>query len=116
MIVVDLKEEAWYQKCHDPDCKNFRSSSYPLPQEISISYILTLDEEDQAYLMDDAGNFEPSQVPHRAPQSSTCPLEESPVGCGDERDDREYLESLNDYERSSEEISDQLLLSCVADF
>ncbi|MEQ2201213.1 hypothetical protein XENOCAPTIV_009133 [Xenoophorus captivus] len=26
-IVVDLKEEVWYQKCHDPDCRNFRSSS-----------------------------------------------------------------------------------------
>lgn len=26
-IVVDLKEEMWYQKCHDPECKNFRSSS-----------------------------------------------------------------------------------------
>uniref|UniRef100_A0A3B3BL92 DNA-directed primase/polymerase protein n=1 Tax=Oryzias melastigma TaxID=30732 RepID=A0A3B3BL92_ORYME len=61
MIVVDLKEEVWYQKCHDPDCRNFRSSSYPLPQEICISYILNLDEEDQVYLMDEAGNFELSQ-------------------------------------------------------
>jgi len=28
-IVVDLKEEVWYQRCHDPDCRrqNFRSSS-----------------------------------------------------------------------------------------
>lgn len=26
-IIVDLKEEVWYQKCHDPECKNFRSSS-----------------------------------------------------------------------------------------
>lgn len=32
-IVVDLKEEAWYQKCHDPDCKNFRSSSKRWPWE-----------------------------------------------------------------------------------
>lgn len=26
-IVVSLKEEVWYQKCHDPECRNFRSSS-----------------------------------------------------------------------------------------
>ncbi|XP_041838937.1 DNA-directed primase/polymerase protein [Melanotaenia boesemani] len=116
MIVVDLKEEVWCQKCHDPDCRNFRSSSYPLPPEISVSYILTLDDEDQAYLMDDAGNFEPSQAQNQAPQSSTCPVEQSPGEWGDERDDQVYLESLNNYEQNSEEISDQLLFTCVADF
>ncbi|KAJ0051010.1 hypothetical protein NL108_012158, partial [Boleophthalmus pectinirostris] len=42
LIVVDLKEEVWYQKCHDPDCKNFRSPSYPLPREICISYLIEL--------------------------------------------------------------------------
>lgn len=26
-IIVALKEEVWYQKCHDPECRNFRSSS-----------------------------------------------------------------------------------------
>ncbi|KAM9315142.1 DNA-directed primase/polymerase protein isoform 1-T1 [Pholidichthys leucotaenia] len=111
MIVVDLKEEVWYQKCHDPDCRNFRSSSYPLPQEISLSYILTLDEDDQAYLMDDAGNIELSQTP----QSTVCP-EKTPDGWGDERDDQDYLDSLEDFEQSGGEISDQLLLKCVADF
>lgn len=65
-IIVSLKEEVWYQKCHDPECRNFRSSSklwtacdgfiksipgvwtilfslkgYPLPLEICISYIMT---------------------------------------------------------------------------
>lgn len=33
-IVVDLKEEVWYQKCHDPDCRNFRSSSMLWPLEL----------------------------------------------------------------------------------
>ncbi|KAF3852357.1 hypothetical protein F7725_005712 [Dissostichus mawsoni] len=79
-IVVDLKEEAWYQKCLDPECRTFRSSNckmvsfdvagYPLPQEICVSYIMTLDEEDQAYLMDDAGNIEPSQAPPDPPEDS----------------------------------------------
>ncbi|KAM4750895.1 DNA-directed primase/polymerase protein [Anableps anableps] len=112
MIVVDLKEEIWYQKCHDPDCRNFRSSGFPLPQEICVSYILTLDEEDQAYLMDDTGNIELSQ----APNSSVCPADETPEEWGDEQDEREYLKSLNDFEQNSVEISDQLLLTCVADF
>ncbi|XP_043969915.1 DNA-directed primase/polymerase protein [Gambusia affinis] len=112
MIVVDLKEEVWYQKCHDPDCRNFRSSSFPLPQEICVSYILTLDEEDQAYLMDDTGNIEPSW----APSSSTRPTEETPEVWGDEQDEWEFLKSLNDFEQRSSEISDELLLTCVADF
>ncbi|KAF5879966.1 DNA-directed primase/polymerase protein, partial [Clarias magur] len=42
MIIVDLKEEVWYQRCHDPECRrqNYRSSSYPLPQEVCMSYML----------------------------------------------------------------------------
>uniref|UniRef100_A0A672GPV1 DNA-directed primase/polymerase protein n=1 Tax=Salarias fasciatus TaxID=181472 RepID=A0A672GPV1_SALFA len=115
MIVVDLREEVWYQKCHDPECRNFRSSSYPLPQEICVSYILSLDEEDQAYLMDDAGNIEPSQTPNQAKQR-TAESEKTPNVWGNEPDDQEYLESLNDFEKSDGEISDQLLLSCMADF
>ncbi|KAM7419330.1 hypothetical protein PAMA_016445 [Pampus argenteus] len=115
MIVVDLKEEVWYQKCHDPECKNFRSSSYPLPQEICVSYIMTLDEDDQAYLMDDAGNIEPSQTPNRASLSGACP-EEEPADVWGNGQDQDYLESLDDFEQNSGEISDQLLLKCMADF
>ncbi|XP_068445089.1 DNA-directed primase/polymerase protein [Clinocottus analis] len=109
MIVVDLKEEVWYQKCHDPECRNFRSSSYPLPQEICISYIMKLDEEDQAYLMDDAGNIELSQ----APEGTVCPEEATADVWGDDQD---YLESMDDFEQNKEDISDQLLLKCMADF
>ncbi|XP_013863163.1 DNA-directed primase/polymerase protein isoform X2 [Austrofundulus limnaeus] len=112
MIIVDFKEEVWYQKCHDPDCRNFRSSSYPLPREICVSYILSLDEEDQAYVMDETGNFEPSQTRN----NSERPAEEATPGAwGDERDDQAYLESLNEFEENSGEISDQLLLTCVDD-
>lgn len=68
------------------------------------------------YLMDDAGNIESSQE-HKpmGPQSTTHTEEKSDVW-GDERDDQDYLESLDDFEEKSEEISDQLLLSCMADF
>ncbi|XP_029364684.1 DNA-directed primase/polymerase protein [Echeneis naucrates] len=116
MIVVDLKEEVWYQRCHDPDCRNFRSSSYPLPQEICVSYIMALDEEDQAYLMDDDGSIESSQAVNQAPQSSVCPEEESADVWGDGQDDQDYLESLDNFEQTSTEISDQLLLSCMSEF
>ncbi|KAM8843451.1 DNA-directed primase/polymerase protein [Synchiropus picturatus] len=108
MIIVDLKKEVWYQKCHDPDCRNFRSSSYPLPQEISVGFLLSLDEEDQAYLMDDAGNIEPSQ-------NQGVRLEKTDDGWGEQQDDLDCLESLNSFEQD-DGISDQLLLGCMADF
>lgn len=85
-------------------------------QAVIISSAFWQDEEDQAYLMDDAGNIELSQKPKPAgPQSTVCPEEKSDVW-GDEQDDRDYLESLDDFEQKSEEISDQLLLKCLADF
>uniref|UniRef100_A0A8C2X7G5 DNA-directed primase/polymerase protein n=1 Tax=Cyclopterus lumpus TaxID=8103 RepID=A0A8C2X7G5_CYCLU len=93
MIVVDLKEEVWYQKCHDPECRNFRSSN-------------------QAYLMDDAGNIELSQ----APESTVCPEEAAADVWGDGQDDQDYLESLEDFEQNNGDISDQILLKCMADF
>nr|XP_061791933.1 DNA-directed primase/polymerase protein [Nerophis lumbriciformis] len=112
IIVVDLKEEVWYQKCHDPECRNFRSSSYPLPQEICMSYIMMMDEEDQAYMMDEAGNIEPSQAPAQvAPdQESTSAWVEGA------EDDREFSECLDNFEVNSSEISDELLLSCIEEF
>lgn len=116
MILVDLKEEVWYQKCHDPACKNFRSSSYPMPQEICVSYLMALDEEDQAFLMDDAGNIELSQTPNRAAGSTADPDEAAAGGWGDVQDDEACLEALVDVERSTEEIPDQLLLQCMDDF
>lgn len=30
--VVHLKTASYYQKCHDPDCRDFRSPSWPLPK------------------------------------------------------------------------------------
>uniref|UniRef100_A0A3Q3W3Z1 DNA-directed primase/polymerase protein n=1 Tax=Mola mola TaxID=94237 RepID=A0A3Q3W3Z1_MOLML len=100
MIIVDLKEEVWYQKCHDPECKNFKSSS-------------TLY---RAYFMDDAGNIEPSPAPNQGPKSPVCPEGESVDVWGDSQDEKEYLTSLENFEQTSGEISDQLLLKCMTDF
>ncbi|XP_077618253.1 DNA-directed primase/polymerase protein isoform X5 [Crocuta crocuta] len=47
MILVDLKNEVWYQKCHDPVCKaeNFKSDCFPLPAEVGLLFLLKEEEE-----------------------------------------------------------------------
>ncbi|XP_059942142.1 DNA-directed primase/polymerase protein isoform X3 [Mesoplodon densirostris] len=47
MILVDLKNEVWYQKCHDPICKaeNFKSDCFPLPAEARLLFLLKEEEE-----------------------------------------------------------------------
>uniref|UniRef100_A0A8C6E530 DNA-directed primase/polymerase protein n=1 Tax=Moschus moschiferus TaxID=68415 RepID=A0A8C6E530_MOSMO len=47
MILVDLKNEVWYQKCHDPVCKaeNFKSDCSPLPAEVCLLSLLKEEEE-----------------------------------------------------------------------
>lgn len=63
------------------------------------------DEEDQAYLMDEAGNIEPSQT------ANTAHLEEEFLNVwGDSQEDLKYAESLEDFEQNSGEIPDQLML------
>lgn len=73
------------------------------------------DDEDQAYLMDEAGNIEPSQTSSQTPQGTACPVEHSADVWGDRWDDQDYLEGLEDFEQNSQEIPDQLLLTCVTD-
>lgn len=34
MYVVDLRRQVYYQKCHDPDCKGYRSCSRPIPVHV----------------------------------------------------------------------------------
>ncbi|KFV82202.1 Coiled-coil domain-containing protein 111, partial [Struthio camelus australis] len=58
MILVDLKKEVWYQKCHDPVCreKNFKSQSFPLPPRICLPFLFK--EEEEHMLMDESENTE----------------------------------------------------------
>lgn len=76
-----------------------------------MSCVHRQDEEDQLYSMDDLGNIELSETPlsHRAE-------DEAADVWGDGQDDQVYLEMLDDFERSTGEVSDQLLLECMADF
>ncbi|XP_058694471.1 DNA-directed primase/polymerase protein isoform X4 [Poecile atricapillus] len=64
MILVDLKNEVWYQKCHDPVCReqNFKSQSFPLPPGICLPSLFK--EEEESTLMDDRGNTEGNVNPH----------------------------------------------------
>jgi len=36
--IVDLNEMCWYQKCYDPDCKQYQSNRTKLPDEICFEY------------------------------------------------------------------------------
>ncbi|XP_025063378.1 DNA-directed primase/polymerase protein isoform X2 [Alligator sinensis] len=56
MILIDLKREVWYQKCHDPVCRaeNFKSKRSPLPPEICLPFLFK--EEEEYVFMDESGN------------------------------------------------------------
>ncbi|XP_026885205.2 DNA-directed primase/polymerase protein [Electrophorus electricus] len=129
IIVVDMKEEVWYQKCHDPECRrqNYRSSSFPLPQDVSMSYMLKEDEEDQLFLMDELGNIELSQSSVPAPASGRDSHAEPAISRSQTKDtdawaegpdDPFYLEALEEVERTIEEkgeISDELMIQAVTE-
>lgn len=69
------------------------------------------DEEDQAYLMDEAGNIEPSQT------ANAAHLGEDSVGAwGDSQDDLKYAEILGDFEQNSGEIPDHLRPASILEF
>ncbi|XP_072526428.1 DNA-directed primase/polymerase protein [Salminus brasiliensis] len=121
IIVVDLKDEVWYQRCHDPECRsqNYRSSSFPLPQDVCLSSMLKEDEEDQEFLMDELGNIELSPPVDRgepATSSSSQALAiEAWVDCPD---DHSCLEALDEVEKTIEEedeIPDELMIQAVTE-
>ncbi|XP_071412411.1 DNA-directed primase/polymerase protein isoform X2 [Pithys albifrons albifrons] len=64
MILVDLKNEVWYQKCHDPVCReqNFKSQSFPLPPGICLPSLFK--EEEEYSVMDERGDTEEKAKPH----------------------------------------------------
>lgn len=74
------------------------------------------DDEDQDYLMDDMGNIELSQAPRQVLQSPACPDQASADPWGQDQDDQDYIESLDQFEQSSGDVSDQILLNMMADF
>ncbi|KAJ8335893.1 hypothetical protein SKAU_G00392350 [Synaphobranchus kaupii] len=133
MILVDMKEEVWYQKCHDPVCRsvNYRSSNHPLPEEICISYFMKEDEVEAGYVMDEAGTIEPRERPAAARDPTQIRGQgEGPEREDDWQDDHAYLQALEDAERSvlldskpgevlrchGDDLPDDLLLQTLAEF
>ncbi|NXD89509.1 PRIPO protein, partial [Chaetorhynchus papuensis] len=135
MILVDLKNEVWYQKCHDPVCReqNFKSQSFPLPPGICLPSLFK-EEEEESTLMDDRGHREGKVNPH----SNVSDLSKSPAAPENSwtqdfllsdsewentSDDASFLEAAEDVELAeaagdslsyaTEEIPDEVLLEAL---
>ncbi|NWI37412.1 PRIPO protein, partial [Picathartes gymnocephalus] len=134
MILVDLKNEVWYQKCHDPVCReqNFKSQSFSLPPGICLPSLFK--EEEESMLMDDREHTEGKVNPH----SNASDLSKSSVSPANSwsqdflfsdsewentSDDACFLEAAEDVELAeaaddslnyaTEEIPDEVLLEAL---
>ncbi|XP_053515879.1 DNA-directed primase/polymerase protein isoform X1 [Artibeus jamaicensis] len=126
MIVVDLKNEVWYQKCHDPECQavNFKSDRSPLPAEVRLSFLL---EEEEEFTTDETMNNK-TKSPQKPPSSVSSKTEFSDADWDDGIDDTCFLEATEDAELAEaaenshldgnsggEEIPDELLVEVYKD-
>ncbi|XP_048186454.1 DNA-directed primase/polymerase protein [Perognathus longimembris pacificus] len=120
MILVDLKNEVWYQKCHDPVCKavNFKSDYFPLPADVSLRYLLKEEEEVIADGMS----------PHEAPPCKPSPGASLGADSGSGSDDVCLLQAAEDAELADtaengllshngigDEIPDELIMEVLQD-
>ncbi|NXP89818.1 PRIPO protein, partial [Passerina amoena] len=98
MILVDLKNEVWYQKCHDPVCReqNFKSQSFPLPPGICLPSLFK--EEEESVLMDDRGHTERKVHPH----SNVSDLSKSSVS-PENSWSQDFLLSDSEWENASDD-------------
>ncbi|CAI9543536.1 unnamed protein product [Staurois parvus] len=131
MLLVDLKRDVWYQKCHDPICRaqNFKSDCFSLPPEICLPSIFKEEDEDWCLTMDENGNIKTQQFAihtkeHLAEeQIGTCER-----GWDDCIDDACILEAAEDAELADiadhsvaewnlghADIPDELLLEAIND-
>ncbi|XP_028382666.1 DNA-directed primase/polymerase protein [Phyllostomus discolor] len=108
MIVVDLKNEVWYQKCHDPECQavNFRSDCAPLPAEVRLSFLLGEEEE---FATDEAMSNE-TENPQKPPSCMLSKTEFSGPDWDNGIDDTCFLEATEDAELA--EAAETSLLGC----
>ncbi|NXD35156.1 PRIPO protein, partial [Copsychus sechellarum] len=99
MILVDLKNEVWYQKCHDPVCReqNFKSQSFPLPPGICLLSLFK-EEEESTLLMDDRGHTEGKVNSH----SNVSGLSESSVS-PENSWSQDFLLSDSEWENTSDD-------------
>ncbi|XP_004682561.1 PREDICTED: DNA-directed primase/polymerase protein [Condylura cristata] len=126
MILVDLKNEIWYQKCHDPVCKaeNFKSDCFPLPAEVSFRFLLREEEELRT---DEITNSEAENL-HKPPSSTQSIEVSSDASWDDGTDDTYFLEATEDaelaeaaevsllnYNSGMDEIPDELIIEVLQD-
>ncbi|XP_036911060.1 DNA-directed primase/polymerase protein isoform X4 [Sturnira hondurensis] len=126
MIVVDLKNEVWYQKCHDPECQavNFKSVCSPLPAEVCLSFLL---KEEEEFATDKTVNNE-TQNPPKPPSSMLSKTEFSDADWDNGVDDTYFLEATEDAELAEvaenshldgnsggEEVPDELVVEVYRD-
>ncbi|XP_019522481.1 PREDICTED: DNA-directed primase/polymerase protein [Hipposideros armiger] len=116
-ILVDLKNEVWYQKCHDPVCKaqNFKSDRFPLPAEVCLLFLLKDEEE---FTTDETTNNE-TKNPHKL---SKGVFSDWDSGIDDTyfleaTEDAELAEaaanSLLNYNSGMDEIPDELIIEVL---
>ncbi|XP_051686406.1 DNA-directed primase/polymerase protein isoform X1 [Oryctolagus cuniculus] len=91
MILVDLKNEVWYQKCHDPICKaeNFKTDCLPLPAEVCLLFLF---KEEEEFTTDETRNNETTSPHKPSPGASSDP------GWDNGLDDACFLEATEDAE------------------
>ncbi|NXU77271.1 PRIPO protein, partial [Oreotrochilus melanogaster] len=99
MILVDLKKEVWYQKCHDPVCreKNFKSQSFPLPAQLRLPFLFK--EEEEYAVMDERGNTEDKEKPN----CNAADLSKSSVSL-EKRLSQDFLLSDSEWGNASDDI------------
>ncbi|XP_054340100.1 DNA-directed primase/polymerase protein isoform X2 [Pongo pygmaeus] len=110
MILVDLKNEVWYQKCHDPVCKaeNFKSDCFPLPAEVSLLFLFKEEEEFTTDEADETRSNE-TQNPHKPSPSRLSTGASADAVWDNGIDDAYFLEATEDAELA--EAAENSLLS-----
>ncbi|XP_053440602.1 DNA-directed primase/polymerase protein isoform X2 [Nycticebus coucang] len=126
MILVDLKNEVWYQKCYDPVCKaeNFRSDCSPLPAEVCLQFLFREEEE---FPTDEADDSRTKTTHQQSPHELSAHVS-SDTGWDDDTDDVCFLEATEDaelvdaaensllsYNSTVDEIPDELIIEVLQD-
>ncbi|XP_011530025.1 DNA-directed primase/polymerase protein isoform X3 [Homo sapiens] len=109
-ILVDLKNEVWYQKCHDPVCKaeNFKSDCFPLPAEVCLLFLFKEEEEFTTDEADETRSNE-TQNPHKPSPSRLSTGASADAVWDNGIDDAYFLEATEDAELA--EAAENSLLS-----
>ncbi|XP_023076730.1 DNA-directed primase/polymerase protein [Piliocolobus tephrosceles] len=127
MILVDLKNEVWYQKCHDPVCKaeNFKSDCFPLPAEVCLLFLFKEEEELTTDEADETRSNE-TQNTHKPSPSKLSTGASADAVWDNGIDDAYFLEATEDaelaeaaensllsYNNEADEIPDELIIQVL---